>query len=269
MYHRDSKHEGDQDETNVKQDKPMLDDKDLPNDHSNMQIENNALEDKRQVASTDNGNSEKSIASEEQAIINHEECRLENCNDPSNSKLPNDQAPTTQHDSDGSTSKAEIPPSSEEIQEGTLIKEPCHSVEETKETRVSDSCPSDKNDLQQSVKSNISGDHPQPVETTKSTEMVSDSMPSDKSRPQKLPTGSVCESLQMKDSAMDVDMVSNSLPLQKSESQPLSASMSTQHNGTENDVDMMSPSHPAGSNSGAENGTNTGLSLSTLLLSDI
>ena len=64
------------------------------------------------------------------------------------------------------------------------------------------------------------------------------------------------------DSVMDVDGVSNSLPSEKIDSQPLITSKSSQCNGTEKDVDMMSPSNPVVSNSGAENGPNTGLSLS-------
>ncbi|XP_061363567.1 SWI/SNF complex subunit SWI3D-like [Gastrolobium bilobum] len=253
---RDSKSEGDQDDINVKQDKPMLDDKDLPNDHNNMKIGNNALEDKRQLVSTADGATDKPISSKEKAVINHE-CGLGNCNDPSNSKLPNDQAPGAMHDSGGSTSKAEIPPSSEEVQEKTLIEEPCHLVEELKDGHASDSLPSEKKELQQSIKSNIPEEHPKPSDTPKSAEMVSDSMPSD--MPQKpLSTNSVGESLEPTDSVMDVDMVSNSLPLEKIESQPLSTSTSSQYNGTEKDVDMISPSHPVGSNSGAENDANTG-----------
>ncbi|TKY67550.1 SWI/SNF complex subunit SWI3D [Spatholobus suberectus] len=252
---RDSKSEGDQDEVNVKQDKPMLDDKDIPNDHNNMKIESNALEDKGQPASTDDGASEKPISSKEQAMINHE-CGLDNCNDPNNAKLPNDQAPGTLHNSGSSTSKAEIPPSSNKDREGTLIEEPCHAV---KDRHMSDSLPSEKKELHQSIKSNLPGEHPKPVETSKTAEMVSDSIPPAKSKPQNPEsTNPVRESLETTDSVMDVDGVPNSLPSEKIDSQPLFTSKSSECNGTEKDADMMSPSNPVKSNSGAENGSNTG-----------
>lgn len=268
MNDRDSKNEGDQDDVNLKQDKPILDGEDLPDDHNNMKIGNNVLEDTRQLASTDDGASEKPISSKEQAVINHEALGLDKCNDLSNSKLPNDQAPNTLHDSGGSTSKDEIPPSSEEPRKGIMVKEPCHPVEELKDGHVSDSLLSEKNELQQSIKSNILGKDPQPVETPKDAEMASDSMPLDKSKPQNLlSTNPIHESLETTDSVMDVDMVSSSLPSEKSESQPLFASVSSQLNGIEKDVDMMSPSLPVRSNSDAENGANTGLSLSLISLS--
>ncbi|KAG4386752.1 hypothetical protein GLYMA_11G118900v4 [Glycine max] len=231
---RDSKSEGDQDEVNVKQDKPTLEDKDLPNDHSNTKIETNALEVKGQPASTDDGALEKPISSKEQAVSNHEG-GLDNGNDPNNAKLPNDQAPATLHNSGGSTSKAEIPLCSDKAQEETLIEESCPSV---KDKHVSDSLLSD---------------------TSKDAEMVSNSIPSTKSKPQNPePTNPACESLETTDSVMDVDGVSNSLPSEKIDSQPLITSKSSQCNGTEKDVDMMSPSNPVVSNSGAENGPNTG-----------
>ncbi|RDX69438.1 SWI/SNF complex subunit SWI3D, partial [Mucuna pruriens] len=250
---RDSKSEGDQDKVNVKQDKPMLDDKDLLNDHNNMKIESSALDDKGQPASTDDGASEKPISSKEQAMINHES-GLDNCNDPNTAKLPNDQALGT-HNAGGSTSKAEIPPSSDKVQEGNLIEEPCHSI---KDRCVSDSLPSEKKE-HQSIKSNLPGEHPKPVETSKYAEVVSDSIPSAKSKPQNpQSTNLVCESLETTDSVIDVDGVSNSVPLEKINSQPLSTSKPSQCNGTEKDIDMMSPSNPVRSNSGAENGSNTG-----------
>ncbi|KAL1324143.1 hypothetical protein HN51_034317 [Arachis hypogaea] len=247
---RDSKNEEGQDGINAKQDKPISEDKDLPNDHNNMEIEDNVPEDKKQLAS-ENGDLEKSNTSKEQAIINHEG-GLDNGNGSSNSKLPNDQAPSTLHDSGGSTSKAENPPSSEELQERSLNKELSHSEVETKDMPASDLCLSDKNGLRQSVKANLAGNHPEPVEKTKNTDVVSDSVPSDKDKSQTLSSSSAGDTLQKKDSVMDVE-----LP-EKSESQPPCASVSTEHNGKENDVDMMSPSHPVGSISGAENGTKAG-----------
>ncbi|MED6127122.1 hypothetical protein PIB30_085108 [Stylosanthes scabra] len=246
---RDSKNEDGQDVINAKQDKPMLEDKDLPNDH-NMETEDNVPEDKKQLAS-ENGDSEKSNPSKEQPIINHEEGGLDNGNGSSNSKLPNDQAPSTLHDSGGSTSKAENPPNYEEQQEGSSNKEPSNSEEGTKDMPASDLCLSDKNGLQQSVKANLTGNHPEPVEKTKNTDVMSDSVPSDKDKSQ-VSANSAGDTLQMKDSVMDVE------PSEKSESQPLCASVSTEHNGKENDMDMMSPSHPVGSISGAENGRKTG-----------
>ncbi|XP_027357057.1 SWI/SNF complex subunit SWI3D-like [Abrus precatorius] len=253
---RDSKSEGDQDEVNVKQDKPVLDDKDLPNDHDNMKIESNALEDKGQLASTDDGASGKPISSKEQAMINHES-GLDNCNDPNSAKLPNDQAPGTLHSSGGSTSKAEIPPSSDEVQEGTLIEEPSRSVEELKDRCVSDPLLSEKKELHQSIKSNIPGEHPKPVETPKSAAMVSDSIPSAKNKPQNLQSiNPVGGSLESTDSVMDVDGVTNSLQSEKIDSQPLITPKGSQCNGTEKDVDMVSP--PVRSSYGPENGANTG-----------
>lgn len=260
MDHRDSKSEEDQADTNVKQDKPMLDDKDLENDHNKTKFGSDASEDKRQLASTDGGASEKSIPSNEQATINHGR-GLDNCNDPGNSKVPNDQALGTLHNSVGPTSKAEISPSSEEVRERTSNEEPCHPME-LKDGTVSDSHPSEKKELQQSIKSNSPGEHPKPVETPKYDEMVSDSMPSDKSKP--LSTNPVCESQKTTDSVMDVDVASNSLPSEKIDSQPPFTPISS-HNGTQKDVDMMSPSHPIRSNSGAENGASTGWSLSLFL----
>lgn len=257
MDHRGSKNDGDQDEVNVKQDKPMMDGK--PNDHNNIKIESNASEDKGQPASTDDGASEKPISSKEQAVINHE-CDPGNCNDPNNAKLPTDQAPVTLHNSDDSTSKTEIPPSSDKAQEGTLIEEPCLSV---KDSCVSDSLPSDEKELHQSTKSNLPEEHPKPVDTSKYAEMVPDSIPSAKSKPENpQSTNPAHESLQTTDSVMDVDGDSNSLPSEKIDSQTPITSKSSQCNGTEKDVDMMSPSDPVRSNSGAENGANTGLSLS-------
>ncbi|OIW08707.1 hypothetical protein TanjilG_03383 [Lupinus angustifolius] len=245
---RDSKKEREQESENLKKDKPAADDKDLPNDDTNMKIDNNVLEDNRQLASTDDGDSEKPFSSKEQAMINHETLELDKCKDLSHSKLPNNQAPSTLHDSGGSTSKDEISPT-EELHEGTLVKEPCNPVEELKDGHVSDSLLSEK--------------HLQPVETPKDAEMASDSKPSDKSIPQKLQsTNAVHESLETADSEMDVDMVCRSLPLEKSDSQPLSTAVSSQVNGIEKEVDMMSPSHPVRPNSEtvagedhAENGT--------------
>ncbi|CAI8616925.1 unnamed protein product [Vicia faba] len=200
------------------------------------------------------GLSEKSTSSKEQAMVNHES-GLDNCDDPSTSKAPNDQAQDTLHDSDGSTSKAKIPPSSEELQEGTSNEEPCPPIELQKEGSVSDSHPSEKNGVQQSNKSSLPVELPKPVETPKYDEVVSDSVPSDKSGPQKqLSTNAVSESHITTDSAMDVDVVSNSLPA-KIDSQPV---ISSQDNGTQNDVDMTSPSHPIKSSLGAENGASTG-----------
>ncbi|KRH24487.2 hypothetical protein GLYMA_12G044200v4 [Glycine max] len=231
---RDSKSEGDQDEVNVNQDKSTLEDKDLPTDHNNKKIESNALEDKGKPASADDGASEIPISSKEQAVVNNE-CGLDKCHDLNNAKLPNDQAPGTLHNSGGSTSKAEIPSSSDKAQEETLIEEPCPSV---KDRHVSDSLPS---------------------ETSKDAEMVSDAIPSTKSKPQNPEsTNPAHESLETTDSVMDVDGVSNSLPLEKIDSQPLITSKSSQCNGTEKDVEVMSPSNPVRSNSSAENGPNTG-----------
>lgn len=254
MDRRDSKSEEDQADINVKQDKPMLDDKNLENDCNKMEIVSDASEDKKQLASTDGGASEKSIIPKEQAMVNHER-GLDNCNDLSSSKAPNDLAPGTLHDSGGSTSKIENTPGSEDVQEGTLNEEPCHPIEELKDSSVSVSHPSEQNELQQA---NSPGEHQKPVETPKYDEMVSDSIPSDKSTPlEPLSTNAVCESQKTTESVMDVDAVSNALP-SKIDSQPV---ISSQCNGTQNDVDMMSPSHPIKSNSPAENGANTGLSL--------
>ncbi|CAI8616924.1 unnamed protein product [Vicia faba] len=250
----DFKSEGDQCDKNVQQDTAMLDDKDLESDHQKTKIASDASEDKIHLASTDGGLSEKSTSSKEQAMVNHES-GLDNCDDPSTSKAPNDQAQDTLHDSDGSTSKAKIPPSSEELQEGTSNEEPCPPIELQKEGSVSDSHPSEKNGVQQSNKSSLPVELPKPVETPKYDEVVSDSVPSDKSGPQKqLSTNAVSESHITTDSAMDVDVVSNSLPA-KIDSQPV---ISSQDNGTQNDVDMTSPSHPIKSSLGAENGASTG-----------
>ncbi|OIW05694.1 hypothetical protein TanjilG_23480 [Lupinus angustifolius] len=227
---------GEQEDENVKQDKPILDNKDLPNDHNNMKIDNNVLENNIQLASTDDGASEKPIASKEQAVINHEALELDKCKDLMHSKLPDNQAPSTLHDSGGSTSKDEIPPS--ELREGTLAKEPCNPVEEVKDGHVSDS-------LQ-------SGKHLQPVEIPKDAEMASASMPSDKNRPQKpLSTNPVHESLEMTGLEMDVDMIPCSLTSEISDSQPLLTAVSIQVNGIEKDIDMTSPSHPVKPNSEA------------------
>ncbi|XP_061372677.1 SWI/SNF complex subunit SWI3D-like isoform X2 [Gastrolobium bilobum] len=264
---RDSKMEGDQDDRNTKQDKSMLDDKALSNDPNDRKVEDNSLEVKRQLASPDDEASEKPIALKEQAVVNHEEVVLDNCNDPSNSKLPNDQELSTVHDSDGSTPRAKIPPISEELGEGTLVKETCQPIEDLKDGHVPDALPSE-NKFQQSIKSNLVEEHPQPVETPKgATDLVSDSMPSDKSKPQKLISRNpVVESLETTDSVMDVDLVSNSLPSEKDESQARVTSISSQHTGTEKDVDMISSSvpldkikllHLVKSNSGAENGRST------------
>ncbi|CAI8606472.1 unnamed protein product [Vicia faba] len=58
------------------------------------------------------------------------------------------------------------------------------------------------------------------------------------------------------DSSMDVDVVSNSLPA-KIDSQSV---ISSQDNGTQNNVDMMSPPHLHKSSLGSENGASTGAS---------
>lgn len=264
----------DQDERNEKQDKSMLDAKDLLNDRKDRKIENDALEDKRQLTSTDGGASEKPVALKEQAIVNHEGVLLDKCNDPSNSKSSNDQAPSTVQDSNGSTSKVDIPATSEESGERTLIKEPCQPAQKIKDGHVvSDSLPSEKNRLEQSITANIA-EAPKSVKTPKDMEVVSDSVPSNKSNPQKplsnIPVGDRMEST---DPVMSVDMVSNSLPSEKSESQPLFTSYLSQHSGMEKDVDMSSsvpldknePSHAVTSKSGAENGGSAGLSLSLSL----
>jgi SWI/SNF related-matrix-associated actin-dependent regulator of chromatin subfamily C len=256
MDFRDFEREGDQTEKSVQQDTAMLDDKGLENDPQKTKIAGDASEDKIHLASTDGGISEKSISSKGLEMINHD-CGLDNGNDPSISKAPKDQAQGTLHNLGGSTSKAEIPPSSEEVQEGTSKEEPCHPIEEQKEGSVSDSHPSEKNGLQQTIKSNLPVELPKPVETLKYDEMASD-----KSKPQKqLSTNAVSESQKTTDSAMDVDVVSNSLP-SKIDSEPL---ISSQDNGTQKDVDMVSPSQPIRSDLGAENGASAGLSLSLSL----
>ena len=275
MDYRDSKREGDQDDRNVKQDKSMLDDIALSNDQNDKKIEDNALEVLRQLDSPDDGVSKKPIALKEQAMVNLEEVGLANCNDSGDSELHNDQAPSIVSDSDASTPKAKIPSSSDELGEGTLVKEPCQAAEERKDGQVSDSVPLDNNALQQPIKSNLAGEHPQHVETPKDAGLVPDSMPSNKSKPQKmLSTRSVGKSMEATDSIVEVDMVSNSLAIETNGSQPQVTSISSQHTGTEKDVDMESSSvaldkngfpHPVKSNSGAENGHNRGLSLSLSL----
>ncbi|TKY75384.1 SWI/SNF complex subunit SWI3D [Spatholobus suberectus] len=259
---RDFEREGNQDDRNVKLDKSNLDDNALSNDPNGKKHKDNALEVNRQLASQDDGVLEKSIVLKEQTMVGHEEVVHHNCNDPGNIKLPSDQAPSTVHDPDDSTLKDKVPPSSE-LREGTLLKESCQPIEELKEGHVSDALPAE-NKLQQSIKSNLAETHLQPVETPKDVDVVSDSMPSDKSKPKKLPsTNPVVESLDTTNSAMDVDLVSNSLPSEKNGSQPQVTSISSQNTVTEKDVDMMSSSmpldkdelpHPVKSNSGAENG---------------
>ncbi|ESW03840.1 hypothetical protein PHAVU_011G046200 [Phaseolus vulgaris] len=248
---RDSKSEGDQNEVNVKKDKPMLDDNDLPNDHNNMKIGSNTLQDKGQPASTEDASSEKAISSKEQPMVNHES-GLDNCN-VINAKLSDDQAPDTLHNSGGSTSKDETKSNSDQVQKGTLIEEPTSA----KGICVSDSLPSEKKELQ-SLKDNLSEEQPKLIETSK-CEIVSDSTPPTKNKSQNPQSANpVCESVETKDSAMDVDGVSNSLSSDKVDSQALVTTKSSQCNGTEIDVDMMSPSNPVRPNSGAENGANTG-----------
>ncbi|BAT90916.1 hypothetical protein LR48_Vigan08g171400 [Vigna angularis] len=249
---KDSKSEGDQDEVNVKKDKPMLDDKDLPNDHSNMKVGSDTLEDKGQPASTDGAASEKPISPKEQPMVNHES-GLDNCNVPISAKLSNDQAPDTLHDSGGSTSKVETKSNSDQVQEGSLIEEPCPA----KGICVSDSLPLEKKE-HQPLKSNLPGECPKLVETSK-CEIVSDSIPPTKNKSQNpQSTNPVCESVETTDSAMDVEGVSNSLPSEKVDSQALFTTKSSQCNGIEKDVDMMSPSNPVRPNSATENGANTG-----------
>jgi len=261
FHHRDSKSEGNRDELNAKKDKPMLDDKDLPNDHNNMKIGSDTLQDKGQPASTDDAASEKPISSKEQPMVNHES-GLDNCNVPINAKPSNDQAPDTLHNSGGSTSNAETKSNSDQVKDGSLIEEPCPSA---KDICVSDSLPSDKKELQ-SLKSNLPGECPKPVETSK-CEIVSDSVPPTKNKSQNSDsTNPVCESVETTDSAMDVDGVSNSLPSEKVDSQAPSTTKSSQCNGTEKDVDMMSPSNPVRPKSGAENGANKGLSFPSSLI---
>ncbi|RDY08820.1 SWI/SNF complex subunit SWI3D, partial [Mucuna pruriens] len=250
---RDSNREGNQDDRNVKQDKSMLDDNALSNDHNDKKHKDNALEVNRQLASQDDGVLEKSIVLKEQAMIDHEEVAHDNCNDPDNLKLPSDQALSTVHDSDGSTLKDKVSPSSE-LREGTSPKESCQPIEELKDGHVSDALPAE-NKLQQSIKSNLAETQLQLVETPKDVDVVSDS------------TNPVVESLDTTNSAMNVDLVSNSLPSEKNGSQPQVTSVSSQHAVTEKDVDMMSSSmpldknelpHPVKSNSGAENGYSSG-----------
>jgi len=233
----------------------MLDDKDLPNDHSNMKVVSDTLEDKGQAASTDGAASaEKPISPKEQPMVNHES-GLDNCNVPISAKLSNDQAPDTLHDSGGSTSKAETKSNSDQVQEGSLIEEPCPA----KVISVSDSLPSEKKELQP-LKSNLPEESPKLVETSK-CEIVSDSIPPTKNKSQNpQSTNPVCESVETTDSAMDVEGVSNSLPPEKVDSQALLTTKSSQCNGTEKDVDM-SPSDPVRQNSAAENCANTGLFL--------
>ncbi|KAE9586645.1 hypothetical protein Lal_00004317 [Lupinus albus] len=185
---RDSKREGDQDDRNLKQDKSMLDDKASPNDHIDKKLEDDALEVNRQLESPDDGVSEKQIALNEKAMVNQEEVRSNNPKNSSNSKLLNDQAPSCKHDSYGSTPKPKI----------------LHSSE------VSDALPSENKKLQQSMKSKLARENSQPSETPKDADMVSDSVPSNKSKSQTLPSADpVGESLEKADTVMDVD---NELP---------------------------------------------------------
>ncbi|KAF7840934.1 SWI/SNF complex subunit SWI3D [Senna tora] len=184
---RDSKMDEDQDERIEKQDKSMLDGKDLSNDHNDRKIANDRLDDKRQLTSTDGGASEKTIALKEQAIVNQEKVVLDGGNVPSNSKLFNDQAPGIVQDSNGSTSKTET---------------------------------SEKNEIEQSGSSNIEKEVPKSVKTH--LEVVSDTVPSDKINPQKpLSKTSVGERMETENPVMNVNMVSNSLPSEKNESLPL------------------------------------------------
>lgn len=226
MNHRDSKTGEDQDERNEKQDKSVLDGKDVSKDHNENQ--------------------------EEQAIVN-EEVVLDNRNDPDNSKLSNDQAPGSVQESDGSTSKAEVPASFEGLGEGTSIKEP---AEKKDGHAVSDSLPSEKNEREQPIISNETGEEPKSVKTPKDVEMVSGTVHSVGERMEK--TGPV----------MNVDMVSNSLVSEKNESLPMVTSVLSQNTGTEKNVDMMSssvplvnnePPHLVASKSGPENGGSSGL----------
>nr|KYP75170.1 SWI/SNF complex subunit SWI3D [Cajanus cajan] len=162
-----------------------------------------------------------------------------------------DDASSNGHDSNGSTLKDKVSPKS------------CQPMEELKDGHVSNAPPAE-NKLQQSIKSNLSETHLQPVETPKDVDAVSDFMPSDKSKSKKLLcTNPVVESLDPTISEKDVDLISNSLPLEKNGSQSQVTSISSQHTVAEKDVDMMSSSmpldknelpHRVKSNSGAENG---------------
>ncbi|KAI4295536.1 hypothetical protein L6164_035575 [Bauhinia variegata] len=266
---RDSNKDGDPDDKNDKQDRSMLDDKGLSNDVNDKKTETNAVENKSPLDSTNDGASEKPISLKEQAMpANHEEAGLDNCNDPSNSKLPANQAACTTQDSDGSTSKAEIISSSVGLGEGASIKEPCQPAKELKDGNVvSDSLPSEKNEVRHSVASNPAGDHLESSQTPKESEVVSVSITSDESKHSKSQsTNPVDESLGITNSVMDVDSASNSLPSERNISHPLVTSDSSQPTRTEKDVDMMpsvpldknEPSHPVMSNSHAENGACTG-----------
>lgn len=95
------------------------------------------------------------------------------------------------------------------LREGTLLKETCQSIEELKDGHMSDAL-SAENKLQQLIKSNLAETHLQPKETPKDAYVVSDSVPSDKSKPKKLlSTNPVVDSPNTTNSAMDVDLVSN------------------------------------------------------------
>ncbi|KAK7283492.1 hypothetical protein RIF29_13043 [Crotalaria pallida] len=263
---RDFKRDEDQDVRKVKQDESMLDDKASSNDHIDKKIEDDATEVKRQLAVPNDGVSEKPIDLKEQAMVNQEEVGPDNHKDPSNSKLPNDQKPSTKDDSDGSTPTDKILLSSEELGKGTLVKEPCQPVDDPKDGHlVPVALPSENDELVQSVKPNLAREILQPVETPKDADMVSDSLPSDKSKPQKLLEKTVGESLEKTDSVMDVDSIS--LPSEKNESQSQVVPVSSRLISTENGVDITSssvpsdknePPHPVKSNSNAENGHCTG-----------
>ncbi|XP_020224612.1 SWI/SNF complex subunit SWI3D isoform X2 [Cajanus cajan] len=257
---RDSMREGNEDDR--KPEKLMLDDNALSNDHNDKKHKDNALEVNRQLGSQDDGVLDKSIVLKEQAMIDHEEVAHNNCKDPGNLKFPSDLASSNGHDSNGSTLKDKVSPSSN-LREGTSLTESCQPMEELKDGHVSNAPPAE-NKLQQSIKSNLSETHLQPVETPKDVDAVSDFMPSDKSKSKKLLcTNPVVESLDPTISEKDVDLISNSLPLEKNGSQSQVTSISSQHTVAEKDVDMMSSSmpldknelpHRVKSNSGAENG---------------
>lgn len=140
---------------------------------------------------------------------------LNTSNKSSTSKIVKDQPPSTVTGSDDLKSEAELPPSSVK-ESDTNSGEPPEPTKTSKDVEMSEPSPSEKNELQQTVLSNVVKEPSNSVEVKDQVDVVSNSMPPKKNEDQQLVIVNSGEK-PPSEAPRDVDMVPESEHLEKNE----------------------------------------------------
>ncbi|XVE49077.1 hypothetical protein DITRI_Ditri01bG0053100 [Diplodiscus trichospermus] len=227
---RGAQNEKNPEDKSLKEDKsiPVLDQKSSLSNHGDQNDEVSLPQEKVTSPSPNDISTDKK---EPGTFATREEVKKANLNESSIVDQSKDHQPSVMRESDNLASQ--VLPSSQEETKGkeTSAEEPSEHPEAVKEVDMSDSVPLEKNEPCNAAVSNPAGELSEPAEALENRETVSCSPSRAKNEQLHIKSSSGGEPTQATETSNDVEMVSNSLPSERSQPQQPVASNSVKENG--------------------------------------